>query len=270
PPDRPRVREPRRRTARRGGRRELRSGVLPRARGHRAPVPRPARGHREVVRPHPLPEPGELRHSPAPVRRSGRLRHHRPGRPRDVRRPARPASHGRAIRNGHQPRPRHTPTSRPVRTPGRHGPSRRPHPPRPPHLKRHTKPRPARVRPAHASPATPRPPASCTRATPAHPHLARATHPVPPNPRPTRASPPAPAVPPNPAPHPRQPNRTSSTHAHVTIFGLMPGAPSGAPDYCGRLPRAGELRARVVPVVGRLPGLAARRLCLECGVRLPG
>ena len=57
-----------------GGRRDLRAGFLARGRRHRADVPRRARGHREVVRPHPSREPHQLGDRAAHVRRPGRLR----------------------------------------------------------------------------------------------------------------------------------------------------------------------------------------------------
>ena len=52
---------PRGRDARHRRGRELRPGLLPRARGHRPPLPRAAAGDREVLRPDPLAEPGQLR-----------------------------------------------------------------------------------------------------------------------------------------------------------------------------------------------------------------
>src|SRR5205823_14826138 len=60
--------------------RSLRAGIEPRARRHRPPLPWPARRHRQVLRPHPLAEPRELRRRPPRVRQRGRLRPRRPGR----------------------------------------------------------------------------------------------------------------------------------------------------------------------------------------------
>ena len=73
-----------------GGRRELRRGVVPGARGHGAPLPRGPGGHGALVRPHPRDQPQEAGRAAPGLRRPRHLRPDRRRRPHLGPRPGRP------------------------------------------------------------------------------------------------------------------------------------------------------------------------------------